>query len=90
MTQSTYEPPSDNDGDAGDVSRDQGVGTAAASVAPAAMGSGSATPLAAPEVLGGESNSAAGATGGPDDEAFASGEDEVGGSGGPAGGTARP
>jgi hypothetical protein len=91
MSQSTYEPPSENDG-GGDDQRGGGVGDAAAAVAPAAMGSGSATPIAAPEALVGSDETAggSGAGGDPDREAFNSGEDEVGGTGGPAGGTVRP
>jgi hypothetical protein len=87
-------------GTAGDGSDDRdatgGSGDGAGvppAVAPAAMGSGGGTPLAVPGVLAG-TRDAEGEVGGgsadPDEEAFRSGEDEVGGSGGPAGGTARP
>lgn len=68
------------------------VNEAPLAVAPAAMGSGSATPIAAPAALvdHGVTGDIADGRVDPDQEAFNSGEDEVGGSDGPVGGTVRP
>jgi len=70
----------------------QSVNEAPLAVAPAAMGSGSATPIAAPAALvdHGVTGDIANGRVDPDQEAFTSGEEEVGGSDGPVGGTARP
>jgi hypothetical protein len=92
MTQPVDEP------NTGNTSRETGEDTAGdlpapLAAAPAAMGSGSATPLAAPAAFAGSGvtdNDGDNDRDAPDREAFLSGEDEVGGSDGPAGGTRRP
>jgi len=90
MTQPVDEP------NTGNTPRETGEDTAGdlpapLAAAPAAMGSGSATPLAVPAAFAGSGVTDNDAdTEDPDREAFLSGEDEVGGAGGPEGGTRRP
>jgi hypothetical protein len=93
MTEANEERTTGTAGNGGDVpGAEPDANAVPLAVAPGGMGSGSALPIVAPAALDDQGAAGGGPDGGgnPDREAFNSGEDEVGGSGGPVGGTARP